>query len=392
MEDKFTLIVNKSKTSGSATMNSSTTIDAGSLDEIHRMLELAGLKDEPTVSSALAAKGVVDSQIQDGEFEVVGDVRYITTDELSNNGSGCGCPPECPCHGQCKPGCGCDCSGEGYSNSVEEGWLENQFSNGSVDCEVCGPDDMVDVEFNTEDRKLGESDIAGEYDYGHTDKSKRKRRNDIAAFDYKGRPESGGSASFRYTKAGYADNPMRMEDDMDMDYDDEIGMSREDEDEQQYSSEMNLIVDTMKADIDNGSFTSVDNYIDTLALEFTKSEVEVAEELVDQFVLRYGKTPYQMAGMVQESVETGYRNQRLKESIGILANTESDEFMSALDKIKDDRVNTITVSEAHHLAAAFINIMRDSDNRSLVRLHECMREFITGGLIDEYRSYTKNKK
>lgn len=111
MDERISVTITKSEgdtlDSDQSTFNTTTTVVGNSWSEIDRMLELAG----------------IDRRSGD-----VRDAQYTVVTDYNNS-----------------------------ENPTVEGWLENQFSNGSVNTDACGPEDSIDIDFSTEDELLGES-------------------------------------------------------------------------------------------------------------------------------------------------------------------------------------------------------------------------------------------
>lgn len=327
-----------------------TTVSATNWDELSRMLELAGVKmdDQPTMrQAAIAVNNDGEVEIQDGEVEIV------------DAGSSCSGGNSCACANGCSAGCGCGCDADTQTN---EGWLEHQIGTGAVEFEVCGPDDMIDIQFDTSTGGTKVNETA-QADYGHN--HYKSRVSDIKAYDYKGRPESGRNA-LRITN-NMADNPMVMDEEAPI--------------ESEYDTNINAVCELVKSDIDANDFTTVRDYVNAVDGEGRDAR-QIEQDIRDQFLVLFDQTAEEMGG---RSVIEG--TERLKESIGILVENTSDEFMTALDKIKENRANRLTDNEVSHLAAAFINMMRQSSLSKMQRLGECMYDFINGDMEDEFAKF-----
>lgn len=209
------------------------------------------------------------------------------------------------------------------------------------------------------------------HDYGHQESPKIRTNQEISAFDFRGRPESG-CGSFRYTPAKMADNPMEMDETID-DIDD--GMVSD-----PISVDVNSICQMINQDRSNGTNVDIRDYLDSL-IDDGMTEEEAIQEVVDQYLVLFGE---ELPVSVSESV-------RLRESIVYLTNNDTADFIKAVDKVRSNRANSLTESEIAHLAAAFINVMRENDTAKVVRLHECFQAYMGLGIENEYKRY-KNKK
>ncbi|MFA5490244.1 MAG: hypothetical protein WC284_13660, partial [Candidimonas sp.] len=80
----------------------------------------------------------------------------------------------------------------------------------------------------------------------------------------------------------------------------------------------------------------------------------------------------------------------LKESIGSLLENNTDGLMTALDKMKNKKYDSFSNEEISHLAASFINLMKESDESKLITIHRKFKEYLGDDLIDQYKKFTES--
>lgn len=332
---QVTLSVNQTETCDQTgkTINSvNQTFTADSIDEIDRILHLAGLGRS---GAAVAAEPTVRMLIQGG------------------HPAGCQCQ-EC-CHPQ---GCRCEaCCG------LTEG---RDLPPGFHDYEAHGPEDAVDLNFNTAEDELTEQGV-GHMDYGHRD------YDDTDSYDLSAFSHDHGRAGnpVRYTPANSGDNPMKS----DMVEDDESV-------EASYSEAINDAVRQIGEDPN-----AIDDCVEQIASDFGKSHDEVHQEILDQRDV-LGDDSMVDDDINQPLMMATEGRVRVEESLQMLTENHSPAFVSALHKVRDGLFESLNAAEISNLATAFINLMQSPDSQRVTRTHRAFRQYISeAAMLREYRKF-----
>jgi hypothetical protein len=363
---QVTLTVNQTETcdaSGKQISSVNQTFTADSVAEIERLLHLAGV-------------GRQGGECPEAELPEDPTVRMLVLRAGHSHPEGCRCPV-CP-HPE-----GCQCVG--CCQGIREG---RELPPGFHDYEAAGPDEAIDLDFNTGDEDLDE-DSTEHFDYGHRAYDETDSI-DITAFSH----DHGRAGNpVRYTPAKAGDNPMRS----DMREDDEAL-------EGEYSDAINDAVEQYKIDTH-----SLDAFADDIATRFDRDPDEVRQEILDQKAALADDGDDTDADIVEDDFETGdivtddtteyddflegrRPGRRLEESIQMLVENQSPNFLSAIHKVRDGDYDSLNAAEISNLASAFINLMQSPDARRVSQAHRDFRQYVgEAATLREYQKYTRRK-
>ena len=138
---------------------------------------------------------------------------------------------------------------------------------------------------------------------------------------------------------------------------------------------------------------SLDLLARDIADQFGKDEAEIRDEIVDQKeALGDGRDADPMDGEFEDFRESRRARGRLAESIQMLVDNRSDNFLSAIHKVREGLYESLTPGEISNLATAFINLMQSPDARKITRVHSQFRDYLgEAATLREYQRYQRSK-
>ena len=260
--------------------------------------------------------------------------------------------------------------GEGYMD--EEGYLLDGYETSNKTTEI---EFNQSGQMNTVDEVVEEGELFG--DYGHAEETENSEDDEDAdETDEYGLINSEPSGQ-DYTRVnGAGNNPMKP--------------AKNNESTKFHNAlkdALNEIVHLLRHGVKPYQLT--EKISKPIAESYKIPHSDVIEMIEEMFVKQFGTDTINFSKHLEKKIHENKiikEREQIEESICQLLNNDSNDLLSAFTKIRESKYDNLNDNEISNLAAAFINIIRESQMDKIVTLNQLFRKyFLDNKLSQEYK-------
>lgn len=270
-----------------------------------------------------------------------------------------------------------DSVGEGYMD--EEGYLLDGYESS---------DKTTDINFTEDgDMTIAEGELFG--DYGHEDEPEDGEDEDLEEDDDYGITPSSGSPAdsdddYKFINH-YGNNPLKK-------------VKESAKAQEKYNNALKDAATEVAQLIKKGvkPFGITEKLSKVISASYRIPLSEVIEQLELIFSEQYGSDPINFASHLDDKIHENKiikEREQIEESICQLLNNDSTDLLNAFTKIREGNYNNLNDNEISNLAAAFINIIRETQMDKLLVLNKLFeRYFLDNKLQRNYNKIIKENR